>query len=74
MCIAYPLVELKIYKTTHTTVSIPPNGYMFIPGKSTDVLKIHTSMARVSSTANSKLTDIIEITPLCLFFYINRCK
>ena len=48
------------------TVSKPPNGYMVIPAKSTDVLKNGTSMAMVSSTA--KLTDSIEVTPVVLSF------
>ena len=52
----------------NTTVNIPPNGYMIIPAKSTDVLKNGTSMDMVSSTAKSKLTDLIEITPAVLSF------
>ena len=40
---------------------------MVIPAKSTDVLKIGTSIM-VSSTAKSKLTDLIEITPAVLSF------
>ena len=41
---------------------------MVIPAKSTDVLKNGTSMAMVSSTAKSKLTDLIEITPVVISF------
>ena len=41
---------------------------MIIPAESRDVLEIGTSMASVSSTAKSILTDIIEITPAVLSF------
>ena len=73
-CLAWKDQQINKYKgklatlksAINTTVNIPPNGYMVIPAKSTDVLKIGSSMAMVSSTAKGKLTDLIEITPAVL--------